>query len=331
MLWGRQFLRAGIGARALVLSAAIAVSGCVTASTQNPDRLYPVAVEMDGVRYDDSELLKRYSDTFLTDPRDAKLIRNEIIAQRMYAIDMYYTQYEAALTRERQEIGFGALTTAGGLSTAATLAASAATKSVLSALATGVIAVKGNYESEVLLSQTMRTLQKQMRASRNVVSEHISTRVGASVAEYPLAEALGDVEDYYRAGTVTTAVIDMSTTVGIEEQESKKNKQDTARLPAAARAAATIPDTVTPIPTPVVLPPRLNAEGIGDFEQRVSRANIIVMQKVVGMCNPTGELTATLRARVIDKLGSDKRDPRDRITNMDFQLVKRKPATTPCT
>jgi len=57
-----------------------------------------------------------------------------------------------------------------------------------------------------------------------------------SVADYPLLIAMSDVEDYYSAGTLTTGVIDTSTTVGIRENETRIIKEDVTQAPAAARA-----------------------------------------------------------------------------------------------
>lgn len=214
---------------------AIWLCGCV-ASTRPPERLYPVASEMEFVRSKQSDLIERYYKAVLS-PEQMKLIRNEILAQRMYAIDIQYTVYEASLTREGQEIGFGATTAAEGLTTAATLVAPPGTKTILSGVATAVLATKGHYESEVLLAQTMRTIQKQMRASRNRIAADISARMVQSVAEYPLAAAMSDIEDYYNAGTLTTGVIDTSTTVGMEEEESKIAKQKVQAANPAERPA----------------------------------------------------------------------------------------------
>ena len=216
--------------------ATFAVSGCIP-STHPPERLYTIPYEMDLIRSAQDNLASQYSATFLSSPSQAKLIRNEIIAQRMYAIDVQYTRYENSLTREGQEVGFGALTAAEGLSTAATLVVPAATKTILSAAATGVLAVKGHYDSEVLLAQTMRTIQKQMRASRSLVAANISAKLVQSVTDYPLSSALSDLEEYYSAGTVTSGVIDTSTTVGIKEADNKIIKQVVTQAPPTERAA----------------------------------------------------------------------------------------------
>ncbi len=239
---------------------ALALSGCLP-STGTPDRLYSVAYEMEVVRTTQEDLVGMYNAYVFSAPAHARLIRNEIIAQRMYAIDVQYTQYENALTREGQEVNFGTLATAGALGTASTLFTPVVTKSVLSGLSTVTLATKGHYDSEILLAQTIRTIQKQMRASRNLVATDISAKLIRSVADYPLSAALSDVEDYYNAGTLTTGVIDTSTTVGIKEDNSKAFKQDVTQAPAGERAAiiraATPPRStqVVPIVRPSVTNP----------------------------------------------------------------------------
>ena len=216
---------------------AAVLSGCIP-STRTPERLFPVAYEMDAIRSGQESLIQQYRALILSnDVARAKLARNEIIGQRMYAIDVQYTQYETALTREVQEVGFAALTTAGALGTASTLFTPVVTKSILSGLSTAVLASKGHYDSEILLAQSIRTIQKQMRASRNLIAAGIAARMTQSVADYSLPIALSDTEDYYSAGTLTTGIIDTSTTVGIKEDRSKEIKEDVTQAPAASRPA----------------------------------------------------------------------------------------------
>jgi hypothetical protein len=239
----------------------------------------------------------------------------------MYAIDVQYTQYENALTRESQEIGFGALTSATGLSTAATLVVPAATKTILSAAATGVLATKGHYESEVLIAQTIRTIQKQMRSSRNGIATSISGKMAQSVADYPLWAALSDVEDYYNAGTLTTGVIDVSTTVGIQETETKAKRQDVAQAPLAARPSMVLESATTPIPQPLVIR-NVNPVGIGNFEKDLRRAQIRQIQRFVCV-KQTGIFTADLRTTAIARLGANKDSGRkEQITDADFDAIK---------
>ncbi|MDB5578950.1 MAG: hypothetical protein JWR80_4126 [Bradyrhizobium sp.] len=217
------------------LAAALALSGCLP-STGTPVRLYPVAAEMEVVKNTQEELVRLYNTYVFSAPAQARLYRNEIIAQRMFAVDVLYTQYESALTREGQEVNFGTLVAAGTLGTASQLFTPTVTKSVLSGLSTVTLAANGHYNTDILMAQSIRTIQKQMRASRNLIAADISAKTIKSVFDYPLSAALSDVEDYYNAGTLTTGVTDASTTVGIRETATKELKQDVTQAAPAARA-----------------------------------------------------------------------------------------------
>jgi hypothetical protein len=194
----------------------------------------------------------------------------------------------------------------------------------LSGLTTAVVAVKGHYDSEILLAQTMRTIQKQMRASRNAISAHITARMALDIADYPLSAAMGDLEDYYRAGTLTSGVIDASTTVGEEEKRLEEKKQVVAQLPAAARRAAILADANLPIPTPVVLPVTTPG-GTGFAEQRLFGARLNRLQRFV--CAPqSDDFTPPVRAAVIKRLvtiGKKDTNSPDRITDTDENTVRR--------
>ena len=144
-----------------------------------------------------------------------------------------------------------------------------------------------------------------------------------SVVDYPLWAALSDVEDYYNAGTLTTGVIDVSTTVGNQETITKERKQEVTQAPLAARPSMILRDTTTPIPRPIVIQ-NPNPTGEGLFERSLKPSQIKELQRVVGECPRTGRFSAELRTRVIRALGSDKDDPSNRITVVDFDLMREK-------
>lgn len=312
----------------VVLCAAL-LAGC--ASTQNPDRLFSIDTEVGNIRTAQLDLAVEYTHAITASAFDrAKLLRNEVIAQRMYAIDLQYSQYEASLTQESQKVGFTTLTTAEGLSTAATLLTPPGTKTILSGLTTAVIATKGHYDSEVLLALTMRTIQKQMRASRNKIAEHISARMNQNVADYPLSAALSDVEDYYRAGTLTSGVIDTSTTVGEKEKETEDSKQLVTQLTLTARPAAVLSKSDVPIVTPPVIPV-LHTYGIGFYEQRLLPVRLAELQKalcVKSVGEPGTDLanvrTAALQHLTEIKVAKDPAVPNG-ITNRDRIQIMRNP------
>ncbi len=131
----------------------------------------------------------------------------------MYAIDLGYYAYEAGLTHERQEAEF--ITTASniGLTTASVLVPAVQTKDILTGIAGGITGVNAAYDDKVLLNKTIQLLQIQMRAARSQIALKIYAAMKLPATEYTLGMAMSDLEDYYRAGTMAGALIDVSNTV----------------------------------------------------------------------------------------------------------------------
>ena len=197
------------------------VSGCFPSVRGVPDRLYTVQEETDQLRASLPDMMARYYG--LSEPQKSGL-RNEIIAQRMYIIDVQYSAYEESLTREHQEATFVADTTAIGLNTAGALFTPAATTKVLSGVAGAVTGVKGVYESDVIIAKTVQIIQAQMRANRDAVAARILSRLRESASTYPLSLALTDLESYYRAGTLTAGLIKAADSVGADAQIAQQQK-----------------------------------------------------------------------------------------------------------
>jgi hypothetical protein len=220
--------------RALVRFAAVIlfgslVSGCLATLQGDPDRLYPVQYETDAARQLLPYLEQRYYDPAISES-ERLATRNDIIARRMYIIDAQYSVYEAALTREHQEVNFAADAASLGLNTAGTLVTPASTTRLLGGIAGGIIGIKGNYESDIVIAKTVQIIQAQMRANRDIVAARLLRNMGQSTSAYPLSLALTDLEDYYRAGTLTAGLIKAADIVGANAQKVEAIKPDTVIL-----------------------------------------------------------------------------------------------------
>ncbi|MBZ9603313.1 hypothetical protein [Phyllobacterium chamaecytisi] len=143
----------------------------------------------------------------------------------MYAIDVAYTAYEASLTTESQTFGFLSSTAANAATTTATLITPVGTKNILTGSASFLNATTANFNDSVLFKQTTQLLQTQMRANRAAVASLIIRRMRQSDSDYPLAFALSDIEEYYRAGTLTGGVIKANATVSAAEQLAQDDKE----------------------------------------------------------------------------------------------------------
>jgi hypothetical protein len=196
-----------------IVLAGLLLAGCKTVQG-GPDRLYTPAEEValartmldvaapDGI----PGLVERYYRE--RDEGERKFIRNDIIARRMYIIDVEYSEYEESLTSERQKFGFLTTAAATALGIASTLTTPVRSAQIVSGVGTAVLASRGIYDSEVVIAKTLQIVQGYMRAARdNVASRQILTRLNDSTTNYPLSAALHDLEDYYRAGTFTAGLI----------------------------------------------------------------------------------------------------------------------------
>lgn len=190
------------------------LNGCTGSLQGAPPRLAPAVADISiAIQASRPELYQQYFSEMNIEKKRA--LRDQIVLARMYGIDINYLDYEAKLTRERQEIGFIGTVTNLALTSTASLAGSKETKAILSAAATGLTGVNEAYENEVLLDRTVAVIQQQMRAERKLVRASILTRLEMPVIQYPLELALSDVESYYRAGSVTSALIGVSQQSGL--------------------------------------------------------------------------------------------------------------------
>jgi hypothetical protein len=197
------------------------VSGCASAvvpTLRQPDRLYSNQEEIAEIK---TLVGPTSSHVEYLVPEDE---RNNFISLRMYAIDAAYTTYESQLTHEAQETSLGSSLINLGLTGAASIVPAGEAPRVLSAIATGVTGAGAAYDKDILLSQAIQNLETQMRTDRNNQAAVILASMQCSVRDYPYGTALSDLEDYYRAGTLTNALIGISKTVGSAEMASKAAK-----------------------------------------------------------------------------------------------------------
>ena len=179
-----------------------------------PDRLYSVQYEraqaqalLDGVE----GLVARYYAVDIKNPAgetERKYYRNEIIARRMYIIDVEYSEYEASLTAERQKFGFATTAAATGLGIASTLTTPVRSAQILSGVGAAILSSRGAVDSEIAFSKSLQIIQGYMRAARDLVaSRQILSRLEESTLTFSLSAALHSLEDYYRAGTFTAGLL----------------------------------------------------------------------------------------------------------------------------
>jgi hypothetical protein len=221
---------------AALLLVGATLAGCKTIEG-GPDRLYPAAEEIGNARRllgqeDTAGLVQQYYDLTNSGVADVEFrlmrLRNEIIARRMYIVDVEYTEYETALTNERQKFGFATATAAQGLAIASTLVTPLRAAQIVGGVGAGVGAARGFYDSEIVIAKTIQIAQGHMRANRADVAKRIISYRNASTIVYPLSAALHDLEDYYSAGTLTAGLVDAVGQAGEDAKDAEDAKAATA-------------------------------------------------------------------------------------------------------
>ena len=142
----------------------------------------------------------------------------------MYIIDVEYSEYETALTNERQKFGFATSTIAQGLTIASALTTPLRSAQLVAGVASGVAASRGYYDSEIVIAKTIQIAQGHMRAQRDIVAKRILPMRLAAATVYPLSAALRDLEDYYLAGTLTTGLVEALGKSGDAAQNAAEQK-----------------------------------------------------------------------------------------------------------
>lgn len=148
-----------------------------------------------------------------------------------------------------------------GLNAAGTLVPAATTKAILAAISAGVVGSKGIIDKDVLYNAGIQTLILKMDADRAAVRLRITNNLKQNEQVYPFEAAELDAGDYYRAGTLTNALVTLQSDAGatLASDTQVINHEIRAPLPSppeavafsnAARAAAAArpPVIATPVP-----------------------------------------------------------------------------------
>jgi hypothetical protein len=221
----------------LCVGAAVALAGCVIGKP-GPDRPITINDDVEMVSGLARPDIAAFSRSSLAQQAST---RNEIVTARMYIADMQYHAYESQLTRDIETEGLAAALANIGLTTSATLIPVAQTKTLLSGIATGLSGAERAFNEKVLLSNTIQALQIQMRADRKEQAGVIYAKMFKAngitpISEYTLPMALSDVDNYYQAGTVNSALLGLQKTVASKEASSSQAKDSAG--PNAAEVAA---------------------------------------------------------------------------------------------
>jgi hypothetical protein len=146
---------------------------------------------------------------------NAKTQRNQIVFRIIAQIDAAYGAFELNLSTRRAGLQTGGDAVQLGLSAAATLVGASDIKDILSATSTAFQGTRLSVDKNFFEQKTTESLVSQMRASRkNLQAQILLSLSNRDVNSYPLESAWGDVVNYYYAGTIPSALVDIAGKAG---------------------------------------------------------------------------------------------------------------------
>lgn len=159
---------------------------------------------------------------------NAKTQRNQIVFRIIAQIDAAYGAFELNLSTRRAGLQTGGDAAQLGLSAAATLVGASDVKDILSATSTAFQGTRLSVDKNFYEQKTTESLVSQMRASRkNLQAQILQSLSNRDVNSYPLESAWGDVVNYYYAGTIPSALVDIAGKAGNDAVQADQHLKDT--------------------------------------------------------------------------------------------------------
>lgn len=181
------------------------LAGCASLKAY-PDRSGNVATELQQLdQYFAATVLGTYANK--PDADAQKTYRDEVVAGRVRAIDLHFGTFQQAVFREGVDTNIVTDLIILGLGAATATTGGAGLKAALGATTTGVAGARTSIDKNLYFEKTMPALLAQMIASRKTVLVRLQQGLGRNVSQYPLSQALIDLEDYYNAGSIPGAIV----------------------------------------------------------------------------------------------------------------------------
>jgi len=170
-----------------------------------------------------------------------KEFRNNYINAHILATDLIFEDFQHVLAREGVLFNLGTDLSQLALTGATAVVPLKETKTVLSAVSTGIGGAKGSVDKNLFFKQTMDVLLVKMKANRAEVLASIQKNMkDLDTQVYPLTAAILDLEAYYRAGTLPQALL------GILEKSGETIKKSKDETQVMLRASGTPPGGAQP-------------------------------------------------------------------------------------
>lgn len=191
-----------------LVTCALFVSGC----SQNAVRQHYYGAP------DPPAALKAWRTRKLPEGGTPEALRNAQIAKALGQIDANYDTFRSQYFANRT-----ALDTTGdliglGLNAAGAAFGGAALKATLAAIAGGIIGARSVLDRDLFAEQSRMVVVLTMDTARAEIRDVIRQSMTEPIDRYPLEVGMQDVERYYQAGTIVSALLALTTQSGVHAQ-----------------------------------------------------------------------------------------------------------------
>ncbi len=223
-----QHCKGSASLRLLFLSLFI-LCGC--AGTESKGRL--VQLESGSIGNEVMEMEKKYYATHVIDnynalvgdPVHQKTYRDEVINGRIYVIDYYYNKFKNDIS-DKDEPRTNIVTDIAvlGLDAAEAMNPARRVKEILLAISGGAVGTQTDEEREMFYDESLPALVSKMDSLRLQQLVLIRQRMKYATQgdyAYTLGAALIDVNDYFQAGTLSGALVEIMNSSGASSKEAR--------------------------------------------------------------------------------------------------------------
>ena len=151
----------------------------------------------------------------------ATTARNKMVYGVMAEIDYVYGNYEIALFMNEGSFRVATDVLQLGLGMASTITNGARSKTVLSAVLTGVTGTSLSIDKNLFRQQTVQALISSMQAGRDRLKAIIIQRLNDPVTSYPFQAARSDLAAYFFAGTLPGALQQLNQTAAAKADDQR--------------------------------------------------------------------------------------------------------------
>ena len=170
---------------------------------------------------------------------DRQKIRDELVYGKMQVLEDDFQDLERSLNSAGNSVSLGGDLIAIVLNGVAATAGSATSKSALSAASGGIVGAQGAINKDLYYQKTLPALISQMQANRAAASVTIVQNLKQADAAYPLNAAEIDLQHLIEAGSLVTALNDISQQATQQKKGSEAQIQNLRDLTFATSDSAT--------------------------------------------------------------------------------------------